>query len=102
VVEIDGLFREALESQRKDETPLLHLIHSNDLKSVDIFPVFSAFSFNDLLFEFLSLAVKLRLLEPYLMPQSRKLADALPRVNERNSAARSDPAAGGWAESSGN
>jgi len=60
---VDGLFREALESQKKDNTPLLHLVHSDDLKYVDIFGRFSTFSFKDLLFEFLSLTVKVRLLE---------------------------------------
>jgi hypothetical protein len=29
---VDGLFREALESQQKDKTPLVHLVHSDDLK----------------------------------------------------------------------
>jgi hypothetical protein len=32
----DSLFREALESQKKDNIPLVHLIHSDNLKSVDI------------------------------------------------------------------
>jgi hypothetical protein len=34
---MDGLFREALELQKKDNTPLRHLVHSDDLKHVDIF-----------------------------------------------------------------
>jgi hypothetical protein len=37
-------FREALESQKKDNTSLLHLIHPDDLKCVDFFrPVFKVF-----------------------------------------------------------
>jgi hypothetical protein len=60
---VDGLFREARESQKKDKAPLLHLIHSNDLKYVDIFVIFSTFSFKDLLFDFLSSTVKVRLLQ---------------------------------------
>jgi hypothetical protein len=34
---VDGLFREALESQKNDNTPLIHLVHADDLKYVDIF-----------------------------------------------------------------
>jgi hypothetical protein len=34
---VDGVFREAPESQKKDNTPLLDLAHSDDLKYVDIF-----------------------------------------------------------------
>jgi hypothetical protein len=71
----DSFFREALESQKKDNAPLfhlvhlvhlihlIHLVHSDDLKYVDIFRRFSIFAFKDLLFEFLSLIVKVRLLE---------------------------------------
>jgi hypothetical protein len=55
---VDGLSREALESEKQDNTPLLHLVHSDDLKSVDIFDRFSTFFLKDLLFEFLSLTVK--------------------------------------------
>jgi hypothetical protein len=40
--------------------------------------VFSTFSFRDLLFEFLSLTVKVRFLEWYLMLESRKLSDDSP------------------------
>jgi hypothetical protein len=61
------LFRESLESQKKDNTPLLHLVYSHDLKYADIFGrflvVFSTFSFKDLLFAFLSLTVKIQLIE---------------------------------------
>jgi hypothetical protein len=32
----DGLFREALESQKKDSTLLLHLVFSDDLKYADL------------------------------------------------------------------
>jgi hypothetical protein len=72
---VNGLFREILESQRKDNTPLLHLIHSDDLKHIRFLVMFSIFSFKDLLFEFLSLTVKVSLIEWYLMLQSRKLTD---------------------------
>jgi hypothetical protein len=37
---VDGVFREALESQKKDNTPLLDLAHSDDLKYVNIFGCF--------------------------------------------------------------
>jgi hypothetical protein len=41
---VDGLLREALESQEKDTNPLLHLVHSDDLKSADnIDDFFNAF-----------------------------------------------------------
>jgi hypothetical protein len=60
---MDDLFRDILESQKKDNTPLLHFVHSDNLKYIDIFGRFSAFSFKDLLFGFLSLTVKVRLLE---------------------------------------
>jgi hypothetical protein len=66
---VDGIFRAALESRKKDNIPLLHLVHlvhlvhSDNLKYVDIFSAFSTFSFEDLLFEFVSLAVNVRLLE---------------------------------------
>jgi hypothetical protein len=60
---VDGLFQEALESQKKDDAPLLHLVHSDDLKYLDIVRRFATFSFKDLLFEFLSLIVKVRLFE---------------------------------------
>jgi hypothetical protein len=72
---VDGRFREALESQKKDNTSLLHLVHSEDLKYVDIFGRFSMFSFKALLFKFLSLAAKAWPLEWYLILQSRKSAD---------------------------
>jgi hypothetical protein len=45
---VDGRFREALESQRKENTPLLHfvqLLHSNDLKDLAIFRRFVSFFF---------------------------------------------------------
>jgi hypothetical protein len=60
---VDGRFREAIESQNKDNTPLFHLVHSGNLKYICVFGRFSAFSFKDLLLEFLSLTVKVRLLE---------------------------------------
>jgi hypothetical protein len=34
---VDGLFQEAFQSQKKDNTPLLHLIHSNDLNNLYVF-----------------------------------------------------------------
>jgi hypothetical protein len=34
---VDGLFREALELQNKDNTSLLHLVHSDNLKYLHIF-----------------------------------------------------------------
>jgi hypothetical protein len=34
---MDGLFREVLESQKKDNAPLLHLVHSDDPKYFQIF-----------------------------------------------------------------
>jgi hypothetical protein len=60
---VDDPFREALESERKDSAPLLHLVPSYDLKYAHIFGRFSTFSFKDLLLAFLSLTVKIRLLE---------------------------------------
>jgi hypothetical protein len=60
---VDGLFREALGSQKQHNTPLLHLLRVDDLKSTGIFVISSMFSFKDFLFEFLSLTVKVRLLE---------------------------------------
>jgi hypothetical protein len=72
---VKGRFREALESQKKGATPLLYLVHSDDLKCNEISGPFSAFSFKGLLFEFLSLTVKVRFIEWYLMLQSRKFAD---------------------------
>jgi hypothetical protein len=36
-VPVDGVFREAVESQKKDNTPLLQLVHSDDLKYADSF-----------------------------------------------------------------
>jgi hypothetical protein len=71
----DGLFRETLESQRKDNTSLLHLVPSEDLKYCYIFARVSTFSFKDLLFQFLLLTVKVWLLEWHLMLELRKLAD---------------------------
>jgi hypothetical protein len=72
---VDDPFRETLELQNKDSTPLLHSLHFDDLKCGDIFGHFSAFSFKDLLFVFLSLIVNVRLLERHLRLQARKLAD---------------------------
>jgi hypothetical protein len=59
---VDSPFREALESQKRDNIALLHLVplvHSKNLKYLYIFGRF----FNDLFFEFLSLTRKVRLLE---------------------------------------
>jgi hypothetical protein len=44
---VDDLFREVLESQKNDNTILLHLVHSDDLKYDYIFRRFSTFSFID-------------------------------------------------------
>jgi hypothetical protein len=60
---VDDLFREALESQKKDNTPVLHFVNSGDLKYFDILSRFQTFSFKDLLFEFPSLTVKVRLFD---------------------------------------
>jgi hypothetical protein len=75
---IDDLFREALESQEKDNTPLFRFVHSDDVKYAEILAVFSTFSFKDLFFEFLSWTVKDLVLGQYLMLQSQKLADDSP------------------------
>jgi hypothetical protein len=56
-------FREVFEPQKTDNIPRLHLVHSNDLKYVAILAVSSTVSFNNLLLEFLSLSVNVRLLE---------------------------------------
>jgi hypothetical protein len=42
---------------------LVHLVHSDELKYVYIFGLFLTFSFKHLLLEFLSLNVKVQLLE---------------------------------------
>jgi hypothetical protein len=59
----------------KDNSPLLLLVHFDDLKYDDLF----CCSFNDFFQGFLvwvfSLTVKVRLLEGYLMLQSRKMTD---------------------------
>jgi hypothetical protein len=34
---VDGPFGEALELRKKNNTPLLHLVHSDDLKCIEIF-----------------------------------------------------------------
>jgi hypothetical protein len=33
---VNGLFREAFDSQKQDNPPLFHLVHSGDLKFIDI------------------------------------------------------------------
>jgi hypothetical protein len=75
---VDSFSREVFESQKKDNIPLLHFVHMihmihmirmihfvhfDDLKCLYILASFSTFSFNDLLFEFLSLTVNVRLFE---------------------------------------
>jgi hypothetical protein len=72
---VDGLFRETLESQKKDVPPLLHLVHSDNLKYADTIARFLTFSFKDWMPKLRSLTVKIPLLEGYLMLQSGKLAD---------------------------
>jgi hypothetical protein len=54
---VDGPFREARESQKKNNTSLLHLVHSDGLKYVDSFVFFLTLLFKDLLFGFLSLTL---------------------------------------------
>jgi hypothetical protein len=60
---LDCLFREAFESQKKDNTALLHFVHSDDMQYRHSFRRVFNLSFKDLLFQFLSFAEKVRLLE---------------------------------------
>jgi hypothetical protein len=72
---VDGLFERPL--RRRKRTTLLCSIWSiPTIWNVVLFLIIcSTFSFKDLLFQFLSLSVKVQLLEWHLMLQSRKLAD---------------------------
>jgi hypothetical protein len=72
---VDAFFERSL--SRRKRTTLLCSIWSIPMiwNPVIFVVVCSTLSFKDLLFEFLSLTVKVRLLEWYLMLQSRKIAD---------------------------
>jgi hypothetical protein len=72
---VDGFFNKSL-SRRKKTTLFCSIWFIPTIWNTLIFVVvFSTFSFKDLLVEFLSLTVKVRLLEWYLMLQSRKLPE---------------------------